>query len=174
MGLRAVWARMIGWAAGAAALAGCDGVQVDRVDHGIGDPLSYAVPLARNGGLPVDVRGAPFDGVTAEQVVARLRAPGFAPADLTFRMAREGERGKLILVFNPVGAPDPRALCRGRGPGPGAPAEKGFRALGALCNGERMVVTAHLTAREAEAADEQGFVDAMRRLTNALLREKRD
>lgn len=164
--------RLSGLFAALAALAGCDdGTVITRVDNQIGAVDSYLIPMAA-GGLPTEVHGAPFDGVTPEQIVARLRLPGGYPTDIRFRAVAPGPGavGRLVLAFNPDGPPNGQALCGLTAPRPGLPPrEVGFAVTATLCNGARVLTTAHMEARKTRADDPEGFVKAMQRLFTAML-----
>jgi hypothetical protein len=160
--------RLFAGLAGLTALAGCDdGWRIDRQDRFRQDVRAYVVPLAA-GGLPTEVRGAPFPGIDAGQVIERLRPPNGFPADIRFRQARPEDGGRLILLFNPAGAPDGYALCRGGGPAPGAARQEGFVTLASLCDGDRMVSTARLVVERIDRGDPDAFQRVMRNLLRVM------
>jgi hypothetical protein len=152
----------------AALLSGCeDRTVVTRVDKRFDDTRSYIVPMAA-GGLPVEVIGAPFDGLTAEEIVARLRMPGSWPADIRFRPA-QGERGRLVLAFNPSGPPNGRALCSGARPAPLPARAEGFVVTASFCNGDTLVATGHMEALNTRAEDPEAFRRVMTSLFLQIL-----
>ena len=73
--------------------------------------------VAQDGRFPLVVRGNPFGGVPQGQLEQtlhqRLRLPGWAP-DARFARDANAETGagqRLVVVFNPAGTPDLRAVC---------------------------------------------------------------
>ncbi|SEA73243.1 hypothetical protein SAMN05444370_11095 [Rubrimonas cliftonensis] len=151
------------------ALAGCDDVErITRVDALVSNLRSRIVPMAA-GGLPTEVHGAPFAGLSAGEVVARLRLPNGWPADIGFRAATPADASRLVLVFNPTTAPDGYALCRGVVPPTGAGGEKGFSALATFCESERPLVTGFLEAPNVRADAPEAFAAAMTRLFQQML-----
>ena len=153
-------------AALAALLSGCeDRTVVTRIDKRFDDSRSYIVPMAA-GGLPVEAIGAPFDGVTVEEIASRLRMPGSWPADIRFRPS-QGERGRLVLAFNPSGPPNGRALCSGARPEPLPPRAEGFVVTASFCNGDTLIATGHMEALNTRADDPEAF----RRVMTSLLQQ---
>ncbi len=151
------------------ALAGCDDVEkITRVDALVSNLRSRIVPMAA-GGLPTELHGAPFAGLSAGEVVARLRLPNGWPADIGFREATQADASRLVLAFNPTTAPDGYALCRGVVPSPGAAREQGFSALATFCAGDRALVTGFLEAPNVRADDPDAFAAAMTRLFRQML-----
>lgn len=154
-----------------AALAGCDdGAVITRVTNFVGGGRDYVVPLAA-GGLPAEIHGAPFAGVSAEEVAARLRLPPSFPAGIRFRAVAPdaGAVGRMVLAFNPEGPPNGTALCKIAAPLRHAPPrEIGFAVTATLCNGERVLTTAHLEASKTRADDPEAFAHAMTRLFAAM------
>jgi hypothetical protein len=152
----------------AALISGCeDRTVVTRVDKRFDDTRSYIVPIAA-GGLPVEVIGAPFAGVTAGEVIARLRLPGGWPTDIRFR-ASEGERGRLVLAFNPSGPPNGRALCSGARPEPLPAKAEGFVVTASFCNGDTLIATGHMEAQNTRADDPEAFGRVMTSLFQQIL-----
>jgi hypothetical protein len=153
-----------------ALLTGCeDHTVVTRVDKRIDDMRSYVVPMAA-GGLPVEIYGAPFDGVTEGEIIARLRLPGGWPTDIGFRAAdRPGERGRLVLAFNIDGPPNGRAMCAGTIPRLGPARQEGFTVLASFCNGDRLLSTGHMEARNTRADDPEAFRRVMTHLFQNIL-----
>ena len=152
----------------AALLSGCeDRTVVTRVDKRFDDMRSYIVPIAA-GGLPVVTIGAPFAGVTPDEVIGRLRLPGGWPADIRFRPS-QGETGRLVLAFNPSGPPNGRALCSGARPEPLPPKAEGFVVTASFCNGDRLIATGHMEALNTRADDPEAFRRVMTSLFQQIL-----
>jgi hypothetical protein len=165
-GLRARVASLFGMLGG---LAACDDAwTITRVDNQIRDTHSYVAPLAA-GGLATEIHGLPFEGLTPGEIVAALKLPATWPTDIRFRVTdTPGEGGRLVLHFNPQGAPNGYVLCAPRRPpAAGPPRGEGFSVTATLCNGERLLTTGHMEAPKIRPDDRQGFARAM----TALLRE---
>jgi hypothetical protein len=149
-------------------LGGCeDRTIVTRIDKRIDDIRSYIAPMAA-GGIPVEIYGAPFDGVTPQEIVNRLRLPGSWPPDYRFRVADVPfRRGRLVLSFNQSGSPNGRALCAGAPPPPLPPKTEGFTVTASFCNGDRLLTTGHMEALNTRADDPEAF----RRVMTSLLQQ---
>ncbi len=154
--------------AAALALSACDdGATITRVDRLVGDVRSYVTTMAL-GGMAVESHGAPFDGVTPQEVAARLRLPPAYPTGAGFRAAAPGDAERLVLDFNPGVPGRAAAACRGAlGAAQRNRGEVGFSVSATLCSGERVLVSGHLDARRVRADDAEGF----RRAMTALLQQ---
>jgi len=165
------WPRGAALIGALAALAGCDdGTVITRVTNFIGEGRDYVIPFAA-GGLPTEIHGAPFAGLAADEVAAKLRLPPSFPAGVRFRAVAPGAEtaGRLVLAFNPEGPPNGMALCAPPAPPRLAPPrETGFAVTATLCNGERVLTTGHLEAPKTRADDPQAFSHAMTRLFAAM------
>jgi hypothetical protein len=115
--------------------AGCDGTVITHVDKDQARLARSFLVTAGPDGFPVETHGAPFAGVTAAQVAARLRAPASVPAGIRFRPVAPGtEARRLVLVFNREGQPNRHADCRLTAPAPTvAPRDVGFSVSATLC-----------------------------------------
>ena len=161
--------RLMAMLAATPLLTGCeDAWRIDNLDNMVGDVRSHIAPVI-GGGVPTAVRGAPFPGVTPEEIIGRLRAPPSYPPSTRFRPARAGDAVRLSLAFNPETRLDAAALCRGDGPaGAEGDAAPGFVVFAAVCNGARVLVSARLTAPGVAPDDPEAFTQAMQRLLNAM------
>lgn len=162
-----------------AALAGCeDRETITRSQPGGMIVRTTVASLGTAEGLPVEVHGAPFPRMTAEQVVAALEAPADWPAEVRFRWTPPAPHGpntrhRLALWFEPLGAPDGAALCRYETLAPvEPPTETGFTVTAAFCRGDRRVASAHLEAPKAGREEAESFVRPMRRLLAELARDE--
>lgn len=149
------------------AVSGCDdGTVITRTDVR-GDAAAYFV-LSGPEGLPTEVHGAPFPGVTPEWVVEHLKAPPALPTGIRFRAVPVGahnEAPRLLLVFNRSDPPDASRDCRRAAPVPvQSPRLEGFSVMATVCHGNAMVATSHMEARKTRADDPEGFSHAMRLL----------
>lgn len=158
--------RAIGALAGLTVSACDDGTVITRTDVR-GDAAAYFV-LSGPEGLPTEVHGAPFPGVTPDWVVAHLKAPPALPTGIRFRAVPVGahkEAPRLLLVFNRSDAPDASRDCRrAAAVAVQPPRPEGFSVMATVCHGTAMVATSHMEARRTRADDPEGFSHAMRLL----------
>jgi hypothetical protein len=153
-------------------VGGCDdGWVISRVnDYGLS--RSWVAASGRDG-LPVEVHGAPFSGVSAEQVIARLAFPPGTLFDIGFRpfIPGESKSNRLVLVFNRSDVPDAYGDCR-RDARAGAAATygPGFTVTATFCGGERPYATGHMEAPRVSADDPEGFANVMTNLLRAITR----
>ena len=151
----------------ASLLAACDdGTKITRVDRRGGFVRSWLV-FAAEGGLPVEMHGRPFPGVTDREVAARLRFPPGTLRGFRFRAMAPEETAarRLVLVFNRADAPNALRDCARLGPVPTSePAEVGFTAQATFCTESHMMATGFLEARKTPADDPKAFTLAMQRL----------
>jgi hypothetical protein len=152
--------------------AGCDdGTVITLVDREQARLAKSFLVTAGPDGFPVETHGAPFAGVSAAEVAARLRAPPSFPAGIRFRPVAPGtEARRLVLVFNRQGQPDRHADCRLSAPAPTvAPREVGFSVSATLCSGAGVVVTGHMEARKTRADDPAAFSRVMTLLLMTIM-----
>jgi hypothetical protein len=167
LGLRAGLLALLG-------LAGCEDVYtITRVDRIGSFARSHVVSMAA-GGLPTEIHGAPFTGLTPAEIAARLRGPQAYPDALRFRAIEPGalpagSNRRLVLVFNRAGNPDGMADCRATAPiATATPRDRGFTVTATFCSGDRMNATAHMDAESVRADDPDAFTRVMRLLFRKL------
>lgn len=158
--------RLLGGVLGLA-VAGCDdGTVITRVMV-FGDARSFFI-LSGPDGLASEVHGAPFPGMTPDQVAQRLRAPADLPTGIRFRGVRPGEAHegpRLVLVFNPLDPIDGVRNCqRTTEARVDKPREVGFAVTATLCNKGALVATAHMEATKTRADDPAEFTRVMQLL----------
>lgn len=114
--------------------------------------------------MPVDVRGTPPDGATAQEVAAALRLPawfGSKPMELT---APDAAGPRVVVAFG--GAPLSR-ICKGDPAPEGAsPSARPLTAALAYCWGDRLasraILTSPLTSGPRDAAFASQMLQGMR------------
>lgn len=149
-------------------LAGCDdGAVITRVWTSA--VTADYLRLSGGDGFPVEVHGAPFPGITPQEVVARLRAPSALRTGIRFRAVEPGtlrDGARMMLVFNRTDPPDGRTDCRRGGPAqkPGTGGDAGFTVTMTFCNGVAMEATGHMEARKVRADDPEAFARVMQQL----------
>ncbi|TVQ53337.1 MAG: hypothetical protein EA355_13620 [Rhodobacteraceae bacterium] len=161
-------------AAAAVMAAGCDdGTVVTRVDRRPAFSESWIVATAA-GGVPTEIHGRPFPGVSPDEIANRLRMPQRFAADIRFRARAPGPRGldperRLVLVFNATEGPNGIRDCRRTEEAPTRPpADEGFTVTATFCTEDRMLATGHLAARRTRADDPEAFTRVMRLLLTQI------
>ena len=165
----------------AALLAGCDEptviTHVGKLGHMRLNDL-WTMQDAR--GLPVEIHGAPFAGISDRGVAEAIRPPGGSAQEVRFYAAppggwRGGHPWRLVLHFNPQGAPNAPADCRLAAEARTNPPPAGRFAVNAtFCNGEQWQAHGFLQALEVEEGDMEAFADMMRQLMLAIFHEEKD
>jgi hypothetical protein len=165
--------RRLAFATLIASLAGCDDSTVTKVGR---RTFLSAPQLAKDLGadaLLVEVHGLPWAGADPAEVIGTLRMPQGKARALRFQgiPAGQGHIGpgrRLVLRFNPPGAPDSNADCRATEPLPAKPPEKGsFTVNASYCEGKDWLIHAFLTA-EVEPEDWLAYYLAMEELLGAM------
>ena len=171
----------VGSLALALVLVACDDAEtlISHVDRrgGFGSRDLWAVQDAR--GIPVEVHGSPFRSVSDLEVVEALRPLGGAAQDVTYYPRPpggwvEGHPWRLVLHFNPQGAPNAVEDCqRVAEARTDAATGGGFDVTASFCHGEEWQAQGYLQAR-LEEGDFEAFGDAMAQLMLAIFREEPD
>lgn len=151
----------------ALALAACDdGTVITRIDRTPAFDNSQIVHMDADG-IPAEVHGAPFPGVGAADVAARLRLPAGVAQGFRFRAVAPGSgaEGRVVLVFNGVDVPNGIRDCQRDTAAPvRAPQAVGFDVMVSFCRGRAMLATGHLRARTTRADDPEEFARVLRAL----------
>ncbi|MEO1291706.1 MAG: hypothetical protein AAFV62_02560, partial [Pseudomonadota bacterium] len=147
------WLTRLSAALGTLALAGCDdGDTIDRVSRDVGFDNQMIMAMAKDGPIPVEVFGAPWDGIAAEDVAANLRMPNALPPEIRFQSVTPGTRpardpSKLVLIFNGINPPDQTVSCTlpPDARETGAPRAEGFDVFAVFCGGSGAMGSGFLT-----------------------------
>ena len=156
-------------------LAACAGVTtVTRTDHYpfyTPDVVQYAIA---DGELAAEIHGQPFPGAgtDAESIARRLSLPGiFQRTRVTTRPTADpgNDHYRLVVAFNPAGAPIARRLCTDpdrlrAGGGDGG----GLRAMAAFCAGPEIASQTFVSGPPATGPDDPAFRAAMNQLMVTL------
>ena len=134
--------------------------------------------MQTHGGIATEVHGLPFPGATPEAVAEAMQGPQGAAA-VRFRaqeiVGPEFHGSRMVLHFNPLGAPNGPADCALTGPArTGEPTEKGFTVNMTFCRGQEVEAQGYLQAPEVAAGDHDAFARVMRQLLNVVFREEPD
>jgi len=127
-----------------------------------------------DGQLPAEIHGQPFPSgqVKPDVIAAAIAGPAFvSPSKLTTDPAAAEARGghRIVLVFNPEGAPRFRQICDNAAAIPqSAPGERTITHA-AFCAREEIVTSAVVTAETGSNVDDPLFQSAMAQLITNLL-----
>lgn len=156
-------------------MAGCDdGTVISRVDSTTTLDRARILSMAKDGlGVPLEVHGAPWSGVAAEEVAAKVRLPNSFPPEIRFRPTTPGEldpdHDKVVMVFNPSRPPNVSRLCGQTASVPTEPPKDGpFQAFVALCDGPEWMGMGVLDASRQAAGDWPEFTRATRVLFSRI------
>lgn len=131
-------------------------------------------------GIPVEIHGTPFPGISAADVAAALRAPASLAEGIKFHATeigswQSGHAARLVLHFNPAGPPNAVIDCRRTEPSVTGPVVDGaFTVNAAFCREDAWQAHGFMTVLRIEPGDMAAFTDAMRALFLAILREEPD
>lgn len=156
-------------------LAACAGVTtVTRVDHYpfyTPNVVQYAIA---DGELAAEIYGQPFPGAgtDAETIASRLGLPGiFQRAKVTTRPTADpnNDHYRLVVAFDPAGAPIARRLCTDpdslrAGSGGGG----GLQAMAAFCAGSEIASQSFVSGPPATGPDDPAFRASMNQLMVTL------
>lgn len=159
-------------------VAGCDDATVSGTERRSFLKAGDLMELQQTSGVLVEIHGAPWPGATPEQIASTLRMPDGAGKAVRFRdispgqwVIGDGER--LVLHFNPTGAPDSNADCRAKEEfKTEPPAKKGFTVNATFCKKGEWLIHGFLKARAVTQDDWFGYTMVMRKLLGTLFPEK--
>jgi hypothetical protein len=162
-------------------LAGCDEPtiisHVGKMPHMRVEEL-WTMQTAR--GIPVEIHGSPFAHVSDREIAEAVRPPAGSAQEVTFYATppgtwKDGHPWRLVLHFNPQGAPNAPQDCRRVSEArTNPPADGSFTVNAVFCNAERWQAHGYLQALEVEDGDLAAFSEMMRQLLQAIFREEKD
>lgn len=166
----------------ALALAACDeaGPVISHVARQGGFDAETLWTIQNARGIPVEIHGRPFDGITDLQLVELLRPPAGSSQDVTFYPRPpggwvDGYPWRLVLHFNPQGAPNAAEDCARIAEAPGnPPAGGGFTLNAVFCQGKEWQAQGYMDAPEIRAGDLAALSDGLASLMQAIFREEPD
>src|SRR5690606_32097316 len=138
----------------------------------------WAVQDAR--GIPVEVHGSPFRTFSDLQVVEALRPLGGASQDITYYPRPpggwvEGNPWRLVLHFNPQGAPNSVQDCqRVAEARTNTPSEGRFDVNASFCHEGEWRAQGYLQVARIEDGDLEAFGDTIAQLMMVIFREEPD
>jgi len=159
-------------------LAGCDDADISGIERRSFLKANDLAKLPDVGGLLVEIHGAPWPEAMPDQVASTLRMPDGAGQAVRFRAIAPGQwvigKGdRLVLHFNPTGAPDHIADCRAKEEfQTKPPAKMGFTVSATYCKGPDWQIHAYLKAKAVGQEDWFGYTMVMRKLLGRLFPEK--
>jgi len=127
-----------------------------------------------DGKIPAEIHGQPFPTgqVEPEAIAASIAGPAFAsPTRLTTDPAAAEARGghRIVLLFNPEGAPKFRQICADAATIKRTPPGEQTITHAALCAREEIVTTAVVKSKTASNTEDPLFQSAMSQLIANLL-----
>jgi hypothetical protein len=155
-------------------VAGCDDATVSGTERRVILGALNLSDLQDDNGLLVEVHGAPWPGATPDQIASTMRMPKGKAGDVRFRSIphgqwRIGNGNRLVLHFNPVGAPDSNADCRTETEiETKPPRTKGFTVNATLCRQDQWLIRGFLTAKAVKQNDWFEYTVVMRKLLGTL------
>lgn len=161
-------------------LAGCDEAtvitHVDKLSH---MSLSDLVTMQDGGGIPVEFHGLPFRTASPETLASAMRAPAAASQGIRFRPIVPGHGGghgwRLVLHFNPTGAPNGFADCKHTSEQTtNPPKAEGFDVNATFCEGSDWQAHGFMKSLKTADGDLEGYRDVMQQLMAAIFRENSD
>jgi len=165
----------------AAVLAACDdGTVITHVDKLPHMKETDLVTMQEGGAILVEIHGAPWKGATDDELAPALKPPAGGAQEVRFRAVPPGQwvqgRGhRLVLHFNPIGAPNSVHDCRATAElQTGAPKETGFTVNASFCTQDNWVAHGFLQATKTEAGDWGEYTRVMQNLFLAIFREEKD
>jgi len=163
------------------ALAACDdGTVISHVDKLPHVKEGDLVTMQEPGGLKVEIHGIPWKGATDAELAEALRPPAGSAQEVRFQAVPTGQwvegRGhRLVLHFNPTGAPNSPHDCQATAEmRTQAPAETGFTVNATFCTQDNWVAHGYLQATTTQAGDWQEYTRVMQALLTNIFAEAKD
>jgi hypothetical protein len=156
------------------AVAGCDDSNISGIER---RSFFNAKALSEVGSLMVEIHGAPWPGATPDELASTLRMPDGVGKAVRFSAVRPGQwivgsGERLVLHFNPSGAPDHIADCRTKKEFQTKPPTKqGFTVSATYCKGPDWQIHTFLNAEDVGVEDWLGYIMNMRKLLGTLFPE---
>lgn len=164
------------WMGLCALLLGCDdGTIITHVDKLVAIGMSDLIAMQRGGGIRTEIHGTPFEGASPQELATALRPPARASQAIKWRAVPVGsvQHGyRMILHFNPRGAPNAFRDCKLTEPQQTAPPqETGFTVNMTFCKGDTWEAHGFLQSRKTEAGDFEDYTRVMKALMNNIFTE---
>ena len=131
-------------------------------------------------GIPVEIHGRPFAELTDQTLAEALRGPAGASSGVKFYSRpvgawMDGHGYRMVLHFNPQGAPHSYYDCRARTEfRTKPPTATGFTVNVSFCKGERSEAHGYLQAPKSPPGDLEEYARVMRVLMKAIFHEEPD
>lgn len=174
---------MNGWrmafaVAAALILTGCDEPTViSHVDRNPDITMDQLWTMQDSRGIPVEIHGAPFRVSTDQELAEAIRPPGSVAQGVKFYSAPVGSWAgahgyRLVLHFNPSGAPNPYRDCQLEQEAVTAERpDAGYSVNLTFCKENKWEATAFLKVLEAEERDFEAYANAIGTTFLAIFKE---
>lgn len=161
-------------------VAACDdGTIISHVDRDPHVTVGDLWAMQEAGAVPTEVHGTPFANVTDADLAEALRPPNGSAQEVRFRAmpvghwTGSGHGQRVVLHFNPTGAPNAQSDCqRVERARTDPPLAMGFSVNMSLCNGDRAIAHGFLQARKSAALDWEEYTRVMKALMSNIFREE--
>lgn len=159
------------------ALAGCDDADISHLGRRTFLDAGDLTAMQEASGLLVEIHGAAWPGATLDELASTLRMPEGPAKEVRFRAVPPGawvigSGERLVLHFNPVGAPNHIADCRATEEiATKPPARQGFTVNATFCKKGDWLIHAYLEAGSVDVDDWLGYALVMRKLLGKLFPE---
>ncbi|MEM7059011.1 MAG: hypothetical protein AAF557_15605 [Pseudomonadota bacterium] len=164
----------------AAILAACDEPTViSHVDRRPNVAITDLWTAQGPDGVRTEIHGLPFKGVAPKRLAEVLRPPASA-SNVTFNAVPVGSHGtghawRLVLHFNPAGAPNSTVDCKRTVIAETAPQPtEGYSVNATFCKGTEWQAHGFMKVLKAEPGDLQSYSQHMQALLNVIFREEPD
>ncbi len=163
----------------AGALAGCDEPQtiITHVDKRTTFTGNQVAVMGAGGALPVEIHGAPLEGMGPAEVIRLLKMPsGFSQATRFAAIAPGAEvQFRIVLHFNPQGGPNAFTDCQRLAPArTDTPKAEGFSVNLTFCEDDRWLAHGFMQYPKGRADEPDLVARAFEQLLMAILREEAD
>ena len=148
--------------------AGCDDATViTHVDRRPDITMDQLWTMQDPRGIPVEIHGSPFRVSTDQELAEAIRPPGSAAQGVKFYSSpvgswKGGHGYRLVLHFNPNGAPNDYRDCRLEQEATTADRpESGYSVNLTFCKEDKWQATAFLKVLESEERDFEAYANAI-------------
>ena len=159
------------------ALAGCDDADISHLGRRSFVNAGDLAAMQEASGLLVEIHGVAWPGATPEKLASTLRMPEGPAKEVRFRAVPPGawvigSGERLVLHFNPLGAPDSAADCRATEEIATTPPDgRGFTVNATFCEEGDWMIHAYLTADAVRTDEWLSYALVMRKLLGTLFPE---
>lgn len=160
------------------ALTGCDEPTViTHVDRRPNITMDQLWTMQDSRGIPVEIHGSPFRVSTDQELAEAIRPPGSAAQGVKFYSSpvgswKGGHGHRLVLHFNPAGAPNTYKDCRlDQEAVTGERPESGYSVNLSFCKEDEWQAQAYLRVLSSEDRDFEAYANAIASTFLAIFQE---